>query len=259
MKTSTPFSSFEGSEILPELPEVETVRRGLEQAMLGRTITNVLLRRENLRFPFPDDFPSRVIGRTIDSIRRRAKYLLLDLNDGQTILSHLGMSGRYTLFDSEKVKQFPAGDDEVSRFGSATGFEGRHDHVEFRFDDESVAVYTDPRRFGIMDLIEVGEEQIHPLLESLGPEPFGDWSAKDLAKNCRAKQPASKLHYSTNVLLLVSVTSTHAKHCIVVESILNDRVRRWFEKMENRPKNCNACMKTSFKFSSKRLKLVAVH
>ena len=122
MKTSTHFSSFEGGERLPELPEVETVRRGLEQAMLGRRITEVILRRENLRFPFPDEFASRVSGRRIDSIRRRAKYLLLDLDDGQIILSHLGMSGRYTLFDSERVKQFEATKNEASRFSGDRTF-----------------------------------------------------------------------------------------------------------------------------------------
>ena len=78
---------------MPELPEVETVRRGLEQAMLGRTLTGVVLRRENLRFPFPDGFATHLLGRKIESIRRRAKYLLLDLDDGRIILSHLGMSG----------------------------------------------------------------------------------------------------------------------------------------------------------------------
>ena len=83
--------------------------------------------------------------------------------------------------------------DKTSRFGSATGFHGRHDHVEFRFDDGSVAVYTDPRRFGIMDLIEVGEESIHPLLESLGPEPFGDWNAKQLAQRLEKKTTSIKV------------------------------------------------------------------
>ena len=163
--------------------------------MLGRTISNVILRRENLRFPFPDAFARRIVGRRVVSIRRRAKYLLLDLDDGRIILSHLGMSGRYTLFDAEKVKQFQpkSGIDDRSRFGAATGFEGRHDHVEFRFDDGSVAVYTDPRRFGIMDLIETGEEQIHPLLESLGPEPFGDWSASQLAKKLHKKTSSIKV------------------------------------------------------------------
>ena len=103
--------------------------------------------------------------------------------------------GRYTLFDAKKVKQYAMTQDvdETSRFGLATGFDGRHDHVEFRFDDGSIAVYTDPRRFGIMDLIEVGEESIHPLLESLGPEPLGDWNAKQLAKRLAKKTTSIKV------------------------------------------------------------------
>lgn len=163
--------------------------------MVGRRLENVILRRENLRFPFPEAFCSRVEGLQIDSIRRRAKYLLIDLSDGKVILSHLGMSGRYTLFDAQKVRQYGMTQDvdKTSRFGSATGFHGRHDHVEFRFDDGSVAVYTDPRRFGIMDLIEVGEESIHPLLESLGPEPFGDWNAKQLAQRLEKKTTSIKV------------------------------------------------------------------
>ena len=163
--------------------------------MVGRRLEKVILRRENLRFPFPEAFCSRVEGLQIDSIRRRAKYLLIDLSDGKVILSHLGMSGRYTLFDAQKVRQYATTQDvdKTSRFGSATGFHGRHDHVEFRFDDGSVAVYTDPRRFGIMDLIEVGEESIHPLLESLGPEPFGDWNAKQLAQRLEKKTTSIKV------------------------------------------------------------------
>ena len=163
--------------------------------MVGRSLEKVILRRENLRFPFPEAFCSRVEGLQIDSIRRRAKYLLIDLSDGKVILSHLGMSGRYTLFDAQKVRQYGMTQDvdKTSRFGSATGFHGRHDHVEFRFDDGSVAVYTDPRRFGIMDLIEVGEESIHPLLESLGPEPFGDWNAKQLAQRLEKKTTSIKV------------------------------------------------------------------
>ena len=134
-------------------------------------------------------------GRKIDSIRRRAKYLLIDLDDGQVILSHLGMSGRYTLFDAEKVGKYDTSTvtDQSSRFGEATGFDGRHDHVEFRFDDGSVVVYTDPRRFGIMDLIDVGEEDIHPLLETLGPEPFDEWTPNDLARRLQKKTTSIKV------------------------------------------------------------------
>ena len=178
---------------LPELPEVETVRSGLEQAMVGRMITKVILRREGLRFPFPTDFERTVTGARVESIRRRAKYLLIDLDDGCIILSHLGMSGRYTLFDDTKVRTYSQSENEMSRFGTATGFDGRHDHVEFQFDDGSVAVYTDPRRFGIMDLIDIGEEQIHFLLENLGPEPLLNWDANQLAKALKNKSTNIKV------------------------------------------------------------------
>jgi formamidopyrimidine-DNA glycosylase len=178
---------------LPELPEVETVRSGLEQAMVGRMITKVILRREGLRFPFPTDFERTVTGTRVESIRRRAKYLLIDLDDGRIILSHLGMSGRYTLFDDTKVRTYSQSINEMSRFGTATGFDGRHDHVEFQFDDGSVAVYTDPRRFGIMDLIDIGEEEIHFLLESLGPEPLLNWDANQLANALKNKSTNIKV------------------------------------------------------------------
>lgn len=161
--------------------------------MVGRIITKVVLRREGLRFPFPSDFERNITGTRVESIRRRAKYLLIDLDDGRIILSHLGMSGRYTLFNDTKVNAYSQTENEVSRFGSATGFEGRHDHVEFQFDDGSVAVYTDPRRFGIMDLIDIGEEEIHFLLENLGPEPLQNWDANQLAKALKNKSTNIKV------------------------------------------------------------------
>ena len=161
--------------------------------MVGKVITDVILRREGLRFPFPLDFVRKVIGTRVDSIRRRAKYLLIDLDDGRIILSHLGMSGRYTLFEASKVRAYSQASKDASRFGSATGFDGRHDHVEFQFDDGSVAVYTDPRRFGIMDLIDIGEEEIHSLLEHLGPEPLSNWDANQLAKALENKSTNIKV------------------------------------------------------------------
>ena len=103
------------------------------------------------------------------------------------------MSGRYTLFDDTKVRTYSQSENEMSRFGTATGFDGRHDHVEFQFDDGSVAVYTDPRRFGIMDLIDIGEEKIHFLLESLGPEPLLNWDANQLAKALKNKSTNIKV------------------------------------------------------------------
>ena len=183
---------------MPELPEVETVRQGLLQGMLNKTFDDVLIRKEGLRYPFPEDLPT-LAGTTVIDIRRRAKYLLLDLDDGRVLLSHLGMSGRYTLFDSDEASAAKPllrtvnGGVPVSSFGDQTGHGGKHDHLEFIFTDGSRAVYTDPRRFGIVDLFPSEEEATHKLLASLGPEPFDPWGAKDLASRLQGRKTAVKL------------------------------------------------------------------
>ena len=180
---------------MPELPEVETVRMGLEQAWVGRRIEHVQLRREDLRFPFPVDMAERLTGQTVLGVRRRAKYLLIDLEDGAVFLSHLGMSGRYTLVTPEEVARIDSGPSPQTRspFGELTGFDGRHDHMEFRFDDGSVSVYTDPRRFCVADLFERAEEPVQSLLEHLGPEPFDEWNATIAAKRIGKKRSAIKI------------------------------------------------------------------
>ena len=180
---------------MPELPEVETVRTGLEQAWVVRRIEHVKLRRKDLRFPFPANMAERLTGQTVLGVRRRAKYLLIDLEDGAVFLSHLGMSGRYTLVTPDEVTRIDAGPapQATSPFGELTGFDGRHDHMEFRFDDGSVSVYTDPRRFGIADVFERAEEPVQSLLEHLGPEPFDGWNAVIAAKRIGKKRSAIKI------------------------------------------------------------------
>jgi len=178
---------------MPELPEVETVKTGLSKAWIGKTVSKVILRRPNLRYPFPDNFVKQLEGQTITGIRRRAKYLLIDTDGDLVFLSHLGMSGKYTIFDAEKVGEYDlSGPDSESLFGEKTGFEGRHDHMEIRFTDGSISVYTDPRRFGIVKLFHRAEEAIQPLLEVLGPEPFDDWNAQIAADRCRGKRSPIK-------------------------------------------------------------------
>ena len=131
---------------MPELPEVETVRTGLSRSWIGKRIDGVELRRESLRFPFPDNLDKRLTGRTITNIRRRAKYLLIDLDNDEILLSHLGMSGKWIL--------------------DASSSEGKHDHVVLYLDDGTMSIYNDPRRFGVLDLM-VGTS--HKLLDHLGP------------------------------------------------------------------------------------------
>ncbi len=140
---------------MPELPEVETVMRGLGAALAGRRLARVEQRRPDLRFPLPERFAARLEGRRILGFGRRAKYILAELDDGATWLSHLGMSGRMML------GQGPAPDPD------------RHDHLIVETDDGQHLIYRDARRFGFMDLIERGGLADHPRLAGLGIEPLG--------------------------------------------------------------------------------------
>jgi formamidopyrimidine-DNA glycosylase len=161
---------------MPELPEVETVRLGLEQAMAGRLLLRVIQRRPDLRRPFPPLFESRLTGRRIDSLSRRAKYLVLHLDDGAAVLVHLGMSGRMLV-----------GRQNNDPFGA-------HDHVVFDLDNGGRVVFNDARRFGLMDLTETALLAAHPLLRDIGPEPLGDhFTPKLLASRIAGKSSAIKI------------------------------------------------------------------
>lgn len=154
---------------MPELPEVETVCRGLAPHMEGRLINHVDQRRADLRFPFPKDFALRLQGREILAIDRRAKYILVRLDDETTWMIHLGMSGRFT------VNQAPShASSGQSGHNSGWAIAEKHDHVIVTLSDGGRVVFNDPRRFGFMDLIAAGEEDRHPSLKELGPEPLSD-------------------------------------------------------------------------------------
>ena len=156
---------------MPELPEVETVKRGLAPSMEGARVTRLELRRKDLRFPFPDKLAERLEGKAIISLSRRAKYLLIALDDGLTLISHLGMSGSY------RVET--AGEDQVQGdFHHPRSKLAAHDHVIFHLTHPDAGrvriVYNDPRRFGFMLLAEAGAAQSHSLLSSIGIEPLGN-------------------------------------------------------------------------------------
>lgn len=149
---------------MPELPEVETVRTGLIPALQGRRIERVTLNRPNLRFPFPDDMAARLAGRRVERIDRRAKYLLLRLSGDETLLVHLGMSGRFSI-EAEQGAEQP-GD-----FVHAAPANPRHDHVVFEIEGGVTVRYNDPRRFGFMLMFANAAEDAQPNLAGLGPEP----------------------------------------------------------------------------------------
>ena len=153
---------------MPELPEVETVRRGLEPAMAGQKIKKVEQRRKDLRFPFPEDFAARLTGRRITSLSRRAKYLLVDLDDGMVLICHLDMSGSFRVNEGAKGSRTP-GDFHYERSTASA-----HDHVVFHLSNGTVITYNDPRRFGFMDLVARTDLGSHPFFRNLGLEPLGN-------------------------------------------------------------------------------------
>jgi formamidopyrimidine-DNA glycosylase len=164
---------------MPELPEVEAVRRQLEPAMRGARIETVLLRRKNLRRPFPRAFVSRLAGRRIRSVDRRGKYLLVALDSGVTLLMHLGMSGSFRITRGSKRRTSMTGD--------------RHDHVVFTLSNGVTVTFNDPRRFGVMDLIGDGLAS-HHTFAAMGPEPLdASFGAVTLAGALAGKRIALKM------------------------------------------------------------------
>jgi formamidopyrimidine-DNA glycosylase len=171
---------------MPELPEVETVMRGLGPVLIGRYIAAVELRREGLRFPFPEGFAAGLKGRRVVNLQRRAKYILVNLDDGHCLLVHLGMTGRVTVLD-ENVRPKNLGEFYFEQ-GAVGAGSGPHDHVVFLLDNGVQIVYTDHRRFGIMDLLHENEMASHKLLKDIGVEPLGnEFSADFLAARFRKK------------------------------------------------------------------------
>ena len=175
---------------MPELPEVETVMRGLKPVLEGRRIAGVTLRRSGLRFPFPDRFAERLTGRRVTGLWRRAKYILAGLDSGDVLLVHLGMTGRFTVFAGQEAQNLGA-----FYFQTAAGEAGQgpHDHVVLALEDGTQVVYTDPRRFGIMDVFPEAEATTHKLLGAIGVEPLGnEFNAAYLAERFRGKSAPLK-------------------------------------------------------------------
>ena len=148
---------------MPELPEVETVRRGLAPVMEGVVIARADVNRPDLRWPFPAQMAERITGQRVERLRRRSKYVLADLSSGETLLIHLGMSGRM-LISGDPLGQF------VHEHPAAE----KHDHVVFHMKNGARITFNDPRRFGAMDLMETAREAEHKLLAVLGPEPLSN-------------------------------------------------------------------------------------
>jgi formamidopyrimidine-DNA glycosylase len=171
---------------MPELPEVETVRRGLAPVLDGARLARVEARRADLRFPFPEGFVQRLTGARIGTMSRRAKYLLAPLDRGDVLVMHLGMSGRFEIA-SAKGKQRPA------EFVYAPSADEKHAHVVFHTEHGETVTYFDPRRFGYMDLIAADALEQHPWFKGLGPEPLGpDFDAAHLKAEFEGRRQSIK-------------------------------------------------------------------
>jgi formamidopyrimidine-DNA glycosylase len=154
---------------MPELPEVETVRLGLLPVMEGHVLTDVETRRGDLRIPFPKDFVARTKGRKVKALRRRAKYLLADLDSGETLVIHLGMSGRMSVYAQGKQRRIGSYIYDKAPEGAGNG---KHDHVVFETDSPARIIFNDHRRFGLMTLVNTGTLEDDKLFRDIGVEPL---------------------------------------------------------------------------------------
>ena len=154
---------------MPELPEVETIMLGVSPFLEGATIKKIKLNRPDLRWPFPENMSQRLTGATILRLHRRSKYILCDLDRGETLLIHLGMSGRMTISHAGNVSE-----DLLGNFQYKPSTPAKHDHVILDMIDGARISFNDARRFGAMDLIETQKLFDHKLIKSLGPEPLGN-------------------------------------------------------------------------------------
>jgi len=194
---------------MPELPEVETVKRGLEEFIINENIKEVYLSKFNLRFPWPKDFVSKIVGKKIISIKRRAKYIIIGLSDNYSIIAHLGMSGSYKVLKKGEVEDYII---------------LKHDHLIIDLDNFKI-VYNDPRRFGYIDLTNQDPET-HKFLSSLGPEPLSNYfNADNLAETLLNKNKPIK-----NTLLDQNIVSGLG-NIYVCEALFRSKI--------NPKKNCS--------------------
>jgi formamidopyrimidine-DNA glycosylase len=171
---------------MPELPEVETVRRGLEPVMDGARFAKVEVHRGDLRWPLPKDFAQRLEGTTVTGLGRRAKYLLVDLSSGDVLVMHLGMSGSFHVFREKGGKT-------IGQYYHEREKHAAHDHVVFHMSSGAIATFNDPRRFGSMKIVPRDKLDAEPQLKGLGPEPLGNaFDAAMLALACHGKKTSLK-------------------------------------------------------------------
>jgi formamidopyrimidine-DNA glycosylase len=172
---------------MPELPEVETVRKGLEPILVGNAFARVEQRRKDLRFPLPKHFAERLEGRRVEALDRRAKYLLARLDDGEVLVMHLGMTGRFSIDHANGEADTPG------RFAHNQADAPKHEHIVFHLGDGATIRYSDARRFGFMDLVQGDKLASHALFKGLGVEPLSSsFTPEWLAAKLKGKKTSIK-------------------------------------------------------------------
>ncbi|MBI1186346.1 MAG: bifunctional DNA-formamidopyrimidine glycosylase/DNA-(apurinic or apyrimidinic site) lyase [Alphaproteobacteria bacterium] len=172
---------------MPELPEVETVRRGLAPVLVGRRLRRAAARRPDLRFPLPPRFAERLTGARVERLERRAKYLLAALDTGESLIAHLGMSGRFLIHPAQSKARAPG------EFHYAHAPDPGHTHIVLETDRGDRIEFNDPRRFGYMDLVPHAALAAHPYFRDLGPEPLeGGFNGAHLAARFAGKKTSVK-------------------------------------------------------------------
>jgi formamidopyrimidine-DNA glycosylase len=181
---------------MPELPEVETVRRGLEPILVGNEFARVEQRRKDLRFPLPKRFSERLEGRKVEALDRRAKYLLARLDDGEVLVMHLGMTGRFSIDRANGKAEKPG------RFAHPQADAPKHEHIVFHLGDGATIRYSDARRFGFMDLVHGDALASHALFKGLGVEPLSSsFTPEWLAAKLKGKTTSIKAALTDQRLL----------------------------------------------------------
>lgn len=201
---------------MPELPEVETVRRGLAPALEGQILIDVRLSRADLRFPFPAEFTRRIEGARVGTLTRRAKYLLAELDRGETLVMHLGMSGRFDLTYADSQQRPGA-------FNHSVNLQPKHAHVQIKTEAGAQITYFDPRRFGYMDLIATERLTRHAWFAHMGPEPLSvDFTVETLRAGFerRKQTPKSLLLDQRLVAGLGNIYVCEALHRAAVSPII---------------------------------------
>lgn len=193
---------------MPELPEVETIRRGLEPVLAGARIRRLHMRRPDLRFPLPDHFAERVEGQRIERLIRRAKYLVAELSGGEALVMHLGMTGRFSVVTPQRQQVLGA-------YVYETEGDPVHNHVAFDLSNGISVIYNDPRRFGFMVMMDAATRERHALFRRMGVEPLGpDLTAEYLASRAHGRKSNLKafLMDQRNVAGLGNIYVSEALH-----------------------------------------------